>query len=188
MLKHPERISYNDLQEAINNLPTHEKQIATLAYATGARVSELIQIRKQDIQITKNTPDYLTITCPVLKKNRKPKDPLKRLAWKKRNHERIALVRLSESWLVEPIQQRCNELVNPSDVLVPLNRFKVYRILNKIVVNNEPINPHGFRHLRATHLRKNFGFDPYQLQMFFGWATIEPSSFYVGLDTQEIEY
>lgn len=189
MLKHPERISYDTLKAVISNLNEPEKGLAALAYATGSRVSELTKIKKKDIRINLETPEYLSIDCPVLKKNHKPKDPKKLAKWKFKNYEREALVRLDETWLIEPILKKRDSLANPEDILYPFYRVKVFRMLKKaVVIDGEPINPHGFRHLRATHLRKNFGFDPYQLQKFFKWSSIEPSSFYVGLDNKEIRY
>lgn len=189
MLKHPENISYEQTKEAISNLIEEDKALAALAYATGARVSELILIKKSNIRYVPEQSKYLEIYCPVLKKNRCPKDPAKALKWKKKTFERKALVRLDETWLVTPILNKANSLLNPDDILFPFHRATIFRKLKSSVkIGDEFINPHGFRHLRATHLRKNFGFDAYQLQKFFGWATIEPSSFYVGLDTKEIEY
>ena len=124
-----------------------------------------------------------------MKKNHKPKDPEKLAKWKFKRYERQALVRLDEAWLIDPILRKRDSLKDPEDILFPFYRVKIFRILKKaVVIDGVPINPHGFRHLRATHLRKYFGFDPYQLKKFFGWSSIEPSSFYVGLDTQEIEY
>jgi integrase len=181
MLKHPETISYQQIQNTINNLTGTTQELAATAYATGSRVSELNQIKKSDIQINPNNKNYLTINCIVLKKNRKNKT--------RRTHERQALVRVDETWLTTPILNRANSLTNPDDLLFNLSRATIWRKLTQgVIINGVQINPHGFRHLRATHLRKYFSFDSYQLQKFFGWSSIAPSSFYVGLDTKEIEY
>jgi len=176
MLKHPEKISYDQLKTNISNLPPSEQALPALAYGTGARVSELIQIKKKDLHIDEKAK-YLWIFCRVLKKRSKV------------IIERKALIRMDEDWLVSPILKHANLLLNGEDFLFPYSRQTIFKKLKKsVIINGESINPHGFRKLRATHLRFKFGFDAYQLQQFFDWKTIEPSGYYVRLDPKEIEY
>lgn len=195
MLKHPETISYEQVKQTITSIPNQIDQgLAALAYATGSRVSELNKITKEDIH-KEETGQYYFIYCPVLKKNRKPREPKratpeeledykKKLAkWKPKHFERKAIVRADETWLLTPILNRANSLTE-KQVLFDFNRMYIYRHLVKAT----NWNPHGFRKLRATHLRRVFGFDAYQLQQFFDWKTIEPSSYYVKLDPKEIMY
>jgi integrase len=170
LLKHPEQITYETVKQTITNLTGIDQLLAAMAYATGARVSELNQITKANLFLEPNGT-YLFIHCPVLKKRDKKK------------HERKAIVRVDEDWLVEPILSAADKLKD-TEIICPFNRTFIYRHLLKAT----GWNPHGFRHLRATHLRSVFGFDAYQLQKFFAWKTIEPSSFYVSLDSKEIEY
>jgi len=172
MLEHPEKISYEQVKQTITNIPNLNDQcLAALAYATGSRVSELNQIKKKDFF---QEPDgkYLFIWCLVLKKRKAGKTTRK------------AVVRMDETWLVTPILNKVNALVNEEDILFDFNRMYIYRHLIKVT----GWNPHGFRKLRATHLRKNFGFDAYQLKDFFEWSSIEPSGYYVKLDNKEILY
>jgi len=175
MLKHPERISYEQVKQTITSLPQSEQALAALAYSTGARVSELILIKKKDFYQPLEG-QYLEITCRVLKKR------------KKGIVERKAVVRLDETWLVTPILEKANSLKEREDILFPFSRITIFRKLRKIVIADEPINPHGWRKLRATHLHKVFGFDAYQLRSFFEWRDISPSTSYVGVDKKEIEY
>ncbi len=172
MLEHPEQITYKKVRETITNIPNQNDQsLAALAYATGARVSELYQIKKEDIY-KQNNGEYLFIYCPVLKKRTKTKITRK------------AVVRLDETWLINPILNKANSLKEPNEILFPNNRMYIYRHL----MQSTGWNPHGFRKLRATHLRKYFGFDAYQLKDFFEWSSIEPSGYYVKLDNKEILY
>lgn len=176
MLKEPQKISYEQLKQAIETIELLEtRALASFAYATGARVSELLLLESKDVYYGQdNEKDYLFVSCPILKKR---KIPLPR---------RTPPVKLEEDWLVRPMVSWANL---QEGKLFDFDRFKALRYLQKaVVINGEPINPHGFRKLRATHLRRYYHFDSYQLKKFFGWASIQPSEFYVGLDNQDILY
>jgi len=166
----PQNYSYEKIKRMISNCDNKEAQsIAALAYGSGARVSELNHIKKIDVQTEGN---YMLITCIVLKKRYKTKA----------NQSRIALIRLDETWLTGPI----NRLLiskQDQDVLVPMYRMKIYRIL----MEHFGFNPHFFRALRATHLSR-LGYSAHQLKNFFGWSSISPSDYYVGLNTEDLEY
>lgn len=168
--KAPQNYSYEKVKEKITNCNNLEAQsIGALAYASGARVSELNHIKKIDIQEKGN---YLRINCIVLKKRYKTKQ----------NQNRTAVVRLDESWLIDPIK-RLMENKQDEDILIPMYRMKIYRIL----IKHFNFNPHFFRALRATHLSQ-LGYSAHQLKHFFGWSSISPSDFYVGLNTEDLEY
>lgn len=172
MLKHPEKISYAEVKQKILNIPNpNDQSLAAFAYASGARESEINKITKEDI-FSDDTNTYLYMVCPVLKKRSKHKVTRK------------ALVRLDENWLVNPILRAKNKCLKESDLIFPYNRMYIWRHL----VKSTDWNPHGFRKLRATHLRKYFGFDAYKLKEFFEWSSIEPSAYYVKLDPKEIQY
>lgn len=176
MLKHPEHISYELLKETIQALPIEQQSLPALAYATGSRVSELNKIRKKDIY-QPETGQYLFIYCNVLKKRGLVIT------------QRKAVVRLDETWLINPILNKANSFKDGDDILFPFRRETIFTKLKKsVIINGEGINPHGFRKLRATHLHKYFGFDAYQLKSFFEWKDISPSGAYVGIDKKEIEY
>jgi len=157
------------LKDLISNSPPKLKQIIALTYASGARVSELNQIKKEDIFKENN---YLKISCPVLKKKLKTKENIKR----------VALIRLDETWLVNPIVSLCMQ-TKDGQTLVPYSRNTLFRWLKK----HTGINPHGFRAIRATHLAQK-GFSAHQLKLFFGWSSVAPSDYYVRLNTRDIEY
>jgi len=172
MLEHPETISYEQVKQTITNISNPlDQSMAAIAYATGARVSEINQIKKKDL-FQEETGTYLFVFCVVLKKRSKSKVTRK------------AIVRMDETWLITPILNWANSFKEPEDVLFKFNRMFIYRHLVKCT----GWNPHGFRKLRATHLRKYFGFDAYQLKDFFEWSSIEPSGYYVRLDNKEILY
>lgn len=72
MLRNPERISYEDLKQRITAITSlYDRALACLAYASGARASELNKIKRQDIQKeTINGKEFLTIGITVLKKHK----------------------------------------------------------------------------------------------------------------------
>ncbi len=157
------------LKTIITNLTIDKQRIAVLAYATGARVSELNQIMPEDI---KEEDRYLRISCKVLKKKTE----------KDKNEKRVALVRLDEAWLINPIKGLIMDTA-PLTPLVNLSRFKIYYLLKRYT----GINPHMFRAIRATHLAQK-GYTAHQLKHFFGWSTVAPSDYYVKLNTKDLEY
>lgn len=178
--KHPERYTYDQIKQIITSIPNDEdKYIACLAYATGARVSELLALTNESIYFDEiKGSKYLGIICPVFKKrDRKVNGVITSYI-----PDRKAWVRVDEDWLVKPIMDKYN--ASSKNKLIPYHRVTVYRKLMACT----GFNPHFFRALRATHLRRNFNFDSYQLKKFFGWSSIAPSEFYVGLDDRDIMY
>lgn len=168
MLKDPQNYPYEMIQNLISTLQESDREIAALAYGTGARASELNQLRVKDIT---QTADHLRINCPVLKKRTKAQV------------SRIAVIRLDETWLVEPILALMKGK-DKDEILLPYHRITIYRKL----ISSMGINPHGFRKLRATHLATKFKFTGQQLTHFFGWGRSDQADAYIKLNTEDIEY
>lgn len=171
MIKEPQNYSYQEIKEAINNLETKTKRIACLGYGSGARVSELNKIKKGNISIKE---EYMEIVCPVLKK----RDGL---------GSRKALIRLDETWLINPIKELM-EGKHDLDILLPYSRNYIWRLVRKIVVKGEKFNPHAFRKLRATHLATEFGYDGQKLKHFFDWSRSDMADNYVKLNVSDLRY
>jgi len=74
MLTKPQRYPYPLVKHLIQNTTGEAQLIGALAYATGARVSELNQITAGDFIEKKQ---YLEITCPVFKKKEKENTKVK---------------------------------------------------------------------------------------------------------------
>ena len=157
------------LKQILITLTQPTKSIVALAYASGARVSELIKIAPEDISTNEG---YMEIRCIVLKKRDS----------KEKNLKRIALVRLDEAWVVEPIRELLLNAL-PNSTLIAWNRFKVYHEIK----NATGLNPHMLRAIRATHLAQK-GFTAHQLKQFFGWSSVSPSDFYVRLNVEDLRY
>lgn len=171
MINDPENYSYETIKEAVNQLDHETKNIAVLLYATGARVSEVIQIKKCDIITDEN---YMHINCKVLKK-------------RKGIGKRIAIVRLDETWLTEPINQMLQNKQD-QDILLPYTRFQIWRKLRNIIILGEQFNPHAFRKLRATHLATKYKYTGQQLTRFFNWSRSDMADNYVKLNVEDLRY
>lgn len=172
MIKEPQKYSYELTQLTISQLPKIEQQIAAIAYATGSRASELNQITKGDISFDDK---YMKINCKVLKK-------------RKGIESRIALVRLDEEWLINPIKEL---LINKqdSDKLLPLHRATIWKkLVSSLILKGDKVNPHGLRKIRATHLVTRFGFDGQRLKHFFNWSRSDMADSYVKLNDEDLRY
>jgi len=181
MLRTPEKISYESLKQTITNIQNQKiKAIACAAYASGARVSELIRITNEDIWVESiNNVEYLHIKSIILKKHKYKKGQL--LKGIRPDDYRISVARMDEKWLVLPIMVWATK---HKGILFPYHRATIYRWLMKTT----GYNPHGFRKLRATHLAKIYKFTDQQLVKFFGWADSRPASIYSRLNKEDVAY
>ena len=219
MLRNPEQTPYSLLKskiEAITSL--HTRALACLAYASGSRVSELNQIRKQDL-LKENIEgtDYLKISVKVLKKKKvrvnsddgvyfdeqlaNRKDPIKRIYEKHKEkfvvdiHKRYNLVPAPAFYRSALVRIDEAWLVNPilefAEAHTKLEEplFALDRsTIYRYLTSTLSINPHGFRKLRATHLVQEHHYTAHQLKKFFGWSTSAPSDYYVNLSVNDLAY
>ena len=174
ILRNPETISYEELQHKITIIPNKKtKALCCLLYASGCRVSEALQIKRQDLYFrTIKDKEYLVIRAPILKKGKSVSLPF-----------RQALVSMEEEWLVVPILEHADPLTEDA-LLFPIDRSTAYRYVMRFV----GFNPHGFRKLRATHLAVKYKFTDQQLVRFFGWSNSMPASIYTKLNVEDIAY
>jgi integrase/recombinase XerD len=172
MIKEPQNYPYELLQLTITNLPKTEQQIAALAYGTGSRASELNQIKKSDITFDDK---YMRITCKVLKK-------------RKGIESRVALIRLDEEWLVNPIKELILDKQD-DEILLPFHRATIWKkLVSSLILKGDKVNPHGLRKIRATHLATRFGFDGQKLKHFFNWSRSDMADNYVKLNVDDLRY
>ena len=125
-----------------------DRTILELFYATGMRLSELLNIKVQDIHLQENTVKVLG----------------------KRNKERVIPFgnRLEEllTLYLENLQKKFCEGTENNYIFVTANGKQlypkaVYRIVRKyldMVTTIDKRSPHVIRHTFATHLLKKFGF------------------------------
>jgi integrase len=153
------------------------KKVFIGIYYTGARAGEIIQLKKNQIYIDSLKPDFINIDLPT-EKNR-------------RVHLRTITIHKD----LEPIGFNLfNALKGDSDLpafprypsgvsvtsYLRYMRKKANVLFGKI--GGVIVAPHFFRHARATHLVKDFGFTSHELRQYMGWSDDRMGSVYVHLD------
>lgn len=173
--KIPTYLTISEVCDFLDTLPTNNaidyrnKAMFELMYATGIRVSELINLELQNV----NLDEQLII---VIGKGSK---------------ERIVPINeTTVTWLREYINKfRINLQVVPTNTLFlnnkgqKLTRQGFNYILNEVTLKLgfEHINPHKFRHSIATHLINN-GTDIRVVQEFLGHVDISSTQIYTHVD------
>ena len=141
-----------------------DKLILELLYGSGMRLSELISLKEQDIDLT-------NLTIKVLGK---------------RNKERIIpFPKYLTNSISTYIQSKNEKNLNNDILLVTLKGKKaypklIYRIVTKylgLVTTNESKNPHILRHTYATHLLNN-GADLNAIKELLGHANLSATQIY----------
>ena len=185
--KIPKTINDSDIEILLNNndkLNIREKTIIELMYATGLRVSELINLKFNDI-------NFKSMTIRVYGKGSK-----ERLVPIHQN----ALNLLNEYWKLEiskhniQIKKRyktiLREYVFVNNFSNKLSRQGLWYILKQIAmklgIDSKNISPHTLRHTFATHLLYN-GVPLRHLQEMLGHASISTTQIYTHLSDKYIK-
>ncbi len=150
-----------------------DRTILELLYATGIRVSELIYLRVQDLDLNRGL-----LTC----------------TGKGSKQRQIPLGRSAVHWLELVIRQRTMESeIKPTAWLFMLNgkpvtRQYVWRMLKKIGVTEgiEDVSPHYMRHTFATHLLAG-GADTRSVQALLGHASLETTQLYTHVTNERLK-
>lgn len=194
----PNPIKRVELYNAITNsdLKNHQKTALYLAYLTGARASELINIRANDFEevtstdLLGNPKRQLLVTVKTLKKRRGSLE--RRLA--------LASEDKTEKKMLNGILRHRTALIELDALtarLVPVSRQAVWQWAQKIELTTRAVDqrkrkviedysfkmyPHYLRHCRASHLVNDYGFEAFGLQQYMGWSSVEMAKIYVTLD------
>lgn len=177
----PKFFEYSELQELFivpdcsNPLGQRNALILEMLYATGVRVSELVNIKMEDISFTDKT-------IRILGKGNKMRIvyfnsvTLKRLKYYL-EHGRIVFNTSGSSYL---FLNRSGE---------QLTTRRVEQILNEIIQKtsiNKKISPHMIRHSFATHLL-NEGCDLLSVQQLLGHESLSATSIYTHITNDRIK-
>jgi integrase/recombinase XerD len=163
----PKVLSLAEINALLNNdslkKNLRDKVILEMLYATGIRVSELVNLKLEDINLEEKFIKVLgkgdkerivpiaDITAKFLKSYIKSKPPSEYLFLNKRNK--------------------------------PITRYGVYRIIKKYM---NCISPHTLRHTFATHLLEH-GADLRTLQELLGHANISTTSIYTHINKERLK-
>lgn len=145
------------------------KALISLLYLTGHRVSEVLELRKDDFRVV---DDKVNISIYVQKR----REPYKHTVWF--SLSKTPYIDLVIEY-VESVESEKLLFESEYGLDKPMTRQYVGKILKTL---NPRIHPHLFRHTRAT-LFARMGYTPYQIQIWFGWKTPTESNKYIAKGT-----
>ena len=178
--KLPDFLTYDELKRlllAINtstNIGKRDYMLINLLYDSGVRVSELINIKLNNI-------DFENRLIKILGK---------------RNKERIVYFTENTSKLIyEYIYDICEVHKKPRKFLfesktnIVISRVEVYNIIVKyaeLAKINKKVTPHTLRHTIATHMIKNDA-DVLSVKTILGHSKISTTEIYTHLNTKDLK-
>lgn len=138
-------------------MPLRERAIGCLLYVTGCRIGELIQIKRHDLSFDTRIVEGKKTKLFLVKVNTE-KNP--------RQTQRILpLIYEKHKWAILPVLKYAHGF-EEKDTLFPYSQ----RHIRRLVWKWWDFNPHHFRHIRLTHLKRYFRMEEQRFQMFAGWA------------------
>ena len=178
--KYPTYITYDELNRLLlaidtsKNLGKRDYLLINLLYDSGVRVSELINIRINNI-------DFENRLIKILGKGDK---------------ERVVYFTINTSKILyEYIYDICEVHKYPRKYLfenksnVVISRFEVYNIIRKyaeIAKIEKNVTPHVLRHTIATHLIQNDA-DVMSVKTILGHSKVSTTEIYTHLDTKDLK-
>ena len=177
---------YNIWKNAMSKAGKKAQFEFALLYLTGARVGEIVQVRKADFKkYKKGEKEYLTVTLPTLK-NRRRRSRIIPLVKEEPYTEMVESI---EDYLyyLYPTEriiqvQTARGLRKKISKVGEFETMAIYPNQRKKKEVKRSFYPHFLRHCRLTHLVKYHHFDGNRLMYFAGWSDPRLSSIYVSLD------
>ncbi|MEN3051902.1 MAG: site-specific integrase [Candidatus Methanosuratincola petrocarbonis] len=153
--------SQEEVGRMIESMPEWARSLTAFLYLFGCRVSEALQLTREDFEITDTV---IRVTIPLLKKrdNNGPYQPV-----------HIVEVRRSAPFM-NIVEERIRS-AKPGTKLWPRTRQRVWQVLKK---SKQDISPHVFRHDRISKLSLA-GADGHALMEWAGWADLRPAAKYL---------
>ena len=152
-----------------------EKALISALFETGGRVSEVLQLRKDNFIVQE--PFLIVKAMPVLKRYSKVgeyRDKNGRMKWitKRKIAYRTFPIHMKEP-LCDPLLRYIEGIAEGK--LFHMSRIQAYRIVRRLDKN---IFPHWFRAQRASQLALEYGFDVHDLIDFFSWKSLQTAIHY----------
>lgn len=182
--KIPHVLSQEEIEKILNqpdssdSLGQRDRAMLEFAYATGARVSEILRIEIRNINF-----DLGFVQIFHGKGNKERLVPLGSYA------KKYLIKYLNESWPKIKKQKYSGEVLFLSRNGRPLTRMAYWNILKRYVTQAEiekHVSPHTLRHSFATHLLDG-GADLRAVQEMLGHADISTTSIYLHLDRMYLQ-
>lgn len=147
--------------ELLREKPLRAKAIGCFLYLTGARVGEMVKVKKKDLSFekllveTRKGPRQKVAFVVTLRTEKNKRQKLRLVAnLKKRNF-----------WCIEPILKYAEQFTD-EEMLFPYSTRHIRRINWKWY----NFNPHHWRHIRNTHIIGKFGWSVEKRMKYFGWG------------------
>lgn len=177
-------LSRNELLEIINGIKNpRDRALICFLYLTGARISEALQVTKNDIE---EREGYILINLPTLKKYKilgktTLPDGRKKLLTQRDIQRRVVPINPARD------QEFLDHIIGwfQAQVNITLFGFKS-RIRAWQILHRYDLFPHYLRHLRLTHLVTERNFTDQDLIKFTGWADSKPAKYYIHLRWEDI--
>lgn len=159
----PEKLLENIILKTPEN---RYKAFFCLMYLTGARISEIINLKRENLELTQKAGRHVFIVRLPNRKHKKVK------------HKEIMIpldVDIERRFVGEVMRYAQN--FYQDEELFEFCMNSAY----KYCMRKYNMNPHILRGIRATHLAVNYGFNEQELVRFMGWTDSRPARFYVTL-------
>jgi len=176
MQRYTEVTPYKNMKEFFDECPDpYWKRIAQGLYYTGARAGESVQIKTQDILVSKDNESFLEV----------------KLHTEKNPHAPIRYIPINME--LESISKEVFVFSSPEEGLVfPYYNEAVLlnshlRVMRKKFNEFWGVAPHYFRHCRLTHMVTEFDFNDQELVKYAGWCDSKPAKWYMSLKTSDLQ-
>jgi len=167
-------LSRAEIEARLVGADLRDRALVKLLYLTAARVSELIELRPQDLKIDRMS-GYLIVYLPTRKN---PDSPY-----------RAVPIKLTDPWVYDILEWLKRAREEGWEWLFPgqgrsghLTDRAVRKIISKLGLGW----PHRLRHSRLTELAAKGATDQ-QLTRWAGWSDSRPAQFYIHLRWQDIK-
>lgn len=178
----PLPISFYEIDKLRNQFEKDEqKNVFTLIYLTGQRVSEALDLRRDNIRM-EVMPDgtKVLVLDSLNEKNRQ-------------NPRRVISIPMvgREADMIKETWESFDHF-KPDRRIIPYTRVSVYLWFSKIKLNVQAIEPttkryipyefklfpHYLRHCRASHLACDYDMSPFNMMKYFGWKSLNMVDLY----------
>jgi len=164
------RIEFNECLSLILKMPDKKtKALISALYLSGARISELLYMKKDDVQYNKKDKTYEFLVISLKKRGSKKKTSFKSTRTLTFNQTSQLL-----DFFVDYFEE-FKTYAGKNDLLFPISRQMVWYYIRK---SSKNISPHSFRHSRLQKLADS-GASAHQIRLFAGHSRLESSTSYI---------
>ncbi len=165
----PEVLSKEEIKKIIENAKTRKsKLIIKLIYATGIRVSELIKLKPEDLNLNE------------------------RIGWVRQGKGKKDRIFILPTSLIPELEEYTKEKQQNTYLFSqnkPLTARNIQKIIKKAAQRagiRKKVTPHVLRHSYATHLLEA-GYDIRYIQSLLGHESISTTQLYTHVNTEELK-